>query len=780
MKALSNPMRYIVLSLLIFFFISMAAPASASCHGPDRRHQPEALLLIVDRLTVEDLVDHAGPTLNELIDGGGLGLLNVKGGRVGSESGYLSIGTGNRAVAGTTSRLSFTDDEEFNGQPAPAVYYRYMGKEPSAEVFNLSLPELVKANEARGYEVIPGALGDAMACHGKKIAVFGNADTDIVRRPGVLAAMDRRGLVTVGDVSERMLTEDPTFPYGRRTDVEALSGAVTTSFRDVSLVVVDWGDMTRIDEDRNNYLPSRVQDLTHLAFKELDRFLGNFMDRIGPDFLVMIVSPSPPRQYLNGGRQLTPLIVAGGGFDPGVLTGPTTRRGGLVANIDIPATILDHLGIKEIPPHITGLPLRSISHMRPREHIIMMAERIAPIYEQRQALLKGYLIYLTLTLLAGALALISGYVMKFKKVIVVLVEAAMIFPVTLLLLAAFGWFPPGSVWMTAMLVIACNGILLGLANLLKLLPSGKYVFWAALGSCTSLLLVADLISGASWQQYSFLGYDPVAGARFYGIGNEYMGAMIGSTILGTVALLEILKSRPMATGLRKKSTAEKRNGGERRIRGGAVVSPVIIPVVLYYTGIIFLLASPSYGANVGGTLAAVVAFALAGGGIIRKAGKFKASPVFLVAIPALAIILFWAFNYLRGSGLHWHMQSFCEMWSRGDLVGIQGILGRKLAMNMRLFRYSVWSYALVAFMGLMVLLFCYPVGRIKILKKRNRYLFSGIMAIVAGSMAALLFNDSGVVAAAMTLLFGVPPLLVYYLDIGNCGEGEGNESPVPN
>ncbi len=778
MKTMSKLAQYLISSLLIIFTILVALPASG--HAQDRDHEQKVLLLIVDRLTVEDLIDHAGPALNELIDRGGLGLLNVKGGRVGSESGYLSIGTGNRAVAGSSARLSFTGGEEFNGQPASTVYYRYMGEEPSAEVFTLSLPELGKANEARGYEVVPGALGDVMACHGKKIAVFGNADTDIVRRPGVLAAMDRRGLVAVGDVSERMLIEDPAFPYGRRTDVEALARAVTSSLEDVSLVVVDWGDMTRIDEDRNNYLPARVQDLMHLAFTELDRFLGNYMDRVGPDFLVMMVSPSPPLQYLNGGRQLTPLIVAGGRFDPGVLTGPTTRRGGLVANIDIPATILEHLGIKEIPPHIAGFPLHSISHMQPREHMIMMAERIAPVYEQRQALLKGYLVYLTLTLLAGALALISGFVMKFKKAIVVLVEGAMIFPVTLLLLAAFRGFPPGSVWTTAMLVIACNGILLGLANLLKLLPSGKYVFWAVLGSCTSLLLVADLIGGATWQQYSFLGYDPVAGARFYGIGNEYMGAMIGSTILGTVALLEILKSRSMATGMGKRSPAEKGSGEEPRIRGVPVVSPIIIPVTLYYIGIIFLLASPSYGANVGGTLAAAVAFALAVSGIIGKTGKLKASPVFLVAISALTIILFWAFNYLRGPGLHWHMQSFCEMWSRGDLAGIQGILGRKLAMNMRLFRYSVWSYALVAFMGLMVLLFYYPVGRIKILKERNRYLFSGIMAIVAGSMAALLFNDSGVVAAAMTLLFGVPPLLVYYLDIGNCREEEGNDSPVPD
>ncbi len=95
------------------------------------------------------------------------------------------------------------------------------------------------------------------------------------------------------------------------------------------------------------------------------------------------------------------------------------------------------------------------------------------------------------------------------------------------------------------------------------------------------------------------------------------------------------------------------------------------------------------------------------------------------------------------------------------------MLRRKLAMNIRLLRYSIWSYALVAFMGLMVLLFYYPVGRIKILKNRNRYLFSGIMAIVAGSVAALLLNDSGVVAAATTLLYGVPPLLVYYLGIGS-------------
>ncbi|MFY9113977.1 MAG: hypothetical protein WAO23_01890, partial [Dethiobacteria bacterium] len=502
--------------LYIPIFLFIAVPGI--CYGLDtgENNERKVLLLIVDRLAVEDLFTYAGPTLDGLIDRGGLGLLNIKGGRVGSESGHLSMGAGSRAAAGNLSKLAFTRDEEFNGYPAQTVYHRYMGEAPLGEVFNLALAELETANATWGYKVVPGALGDMITRSGGKVAVFGNADTDIKRRPGVLTAMDQRGLVAVGNVSEEMLIKDPLFPYGHRIDVKAVTEAVTASFEDVSLVVVDWGDITRIDEESNACTPSRIQNLMQLTFAELDDFLSNFSDRFSPDLLFMMVSPSPPRQYLNSGRQLTPLVVAGGEFAPGLLTGPTTRRNGLVANIDIPATILTHLGIEDFPPHIVGLPVQTVPHAQPREFVGMIAERVAPIYDQRPALLRGYLIFLTLTLFAGALALVSGFIMKFKKIIMVLVEGAMIFPVTLLLLAAFKGFPLDSVWMTATLVIVTNAALLGLAGLLKLLPSGRYVFWVVLGLGTSLLLIADLVSGAPLQQYSFLGYDPAAGARFYG------------------------------------------------------------------------------------------------------------------------------------------------------------------------------------------------------------------------------------------------------------------------
>ena len=48
---------------------------------------------------------------------------------------------------------------------------------------------------------------------------------------------------------------------------------------------------------------------------------------------------------------------------------------------------------------------------------------------------------------------------------------------------------------------------------------------------TLLALNVDLLTGATMIKSSVLGYDPMAGARYYGVGNEYMGVMIGCSIL---------------------------------------------------------------------------------------------------------------------------------------------------------------------------------------------------------------------------------------------------------
>ena len=87
----------------------------------------------------------------------------------------------------------------------------------------------------------------------------------------------------------------------------------------------------------------------------------------------------------------------------------------------------------------------------------------------------------------------------------------------ILLLLPQGWYWP-------MLII----LLLVLVNLRC---QNQLASIMAVALITAGLIIVDVIRGGVWIRYSFLGYDPVGGARYYGIGNEYMGILIGSAIM---------------------------------------------------------------------------------------------------------------------------------------------------------------------------------------------------------------------------------------------------------
>ncbi|TGU66298.1 hypothetical protein EN829_067230, partial [Mesorhizobium sp. M00.F.Ca.ET.186.01.1.1] len=85
---------------------------------------------------------------------------------------------------------------------------------------------------------------------------------------------------------------------------------------------------------------------------------------------------------------------------------------------------------------------------------------------------------------------------------------------------------------------------------------------------------------------SFLGYDPVIGARFYGLGNEYEGVIIGGTVMLVASLYQLYRERtrvlPVA-GL--------------ALPGGSLL---VCAVVLYY------MVAPNLGTDAGGFLAGLI------------------------------------------------------------------------------------------------------------------------------------------------------------------------------
>ena len=89
------------------------------------------------------------------------------------------------------------------------------------------------------------------------------------------------------------------------------------------------------------------------------------------------------------------------------------------------------------------------------------------------------------------------------------------------------------------------------------------------------------MAGNPLMKASILGYDPIVGARFYGIGNEYMGFLLGATLMGTAALLEKY----------------------RLDRQPARLVSMVILITVFLT-----LALPSLGTNVGGAMAAFFGF----------------------------------------------------------------------------------------------------------------------------------------------------------------------------
>lgn len=212
-------------------------------------------------------------------------------------------------------------------------------------------------------------------------------------------------------------------------------------------------------------------------------------------------------------------------------------------------------------------------------------------------------------------------------------------------------------------------------------PRGmKAASWA-----TVLVVVLDMALGGWVSARTPLSYSPIEAARFYGIGNEIEGYVIGAALIagaGDVIVTVLL---------------------------GAVVS--------------MMLGAPMLGADFGGFLTSIVAFSVAAL-LLTKKEERKTAAVALIALALLSTFL------LVRSSTSTHVGRAAA--GGGEGRGI--VIARKLAMNAHLTLTSPW--ALLALVQL-VLLWRH---------KKNPALLVG-----AGSVWAV--NDSGIVAAALLLLW---------------------------
>lgn len=693
----------------------------------------KVIMIVIDRMDLKDLTGLPLPNFKRLIEEGALALMNCNtaGNNMASENTYATIGAGSHILATGTFNLGFNASDELETGPAASEYKGRTGRTaPLDSLVHLGIVRIQQQNSQLPYPAMPGALGTSLHDAGLKTAVLGNADTVLgLKRQALSIAMDKYGMVDYGNVGQKLLTKDEEFPNQLRTDYDRLLLELDRLPEDVALTVIDTGDLSRLDESRQYVFDLLWQAERRRTMQRLDQFLGEAMGRLDLNRdLLLVLSPTPARETGIKTAYLAPVIAMGAGVEKGFLFSPATKRQGIILNTDLAPTILHFLSL-EIPDRMTGQPVQAVKGGYQLKTLQVMHDQLALTYIARPSLQKGYVIY-QLCILLTCLCFILGRCNQVVRILQPFLLSVMAVPLVYLLLPLLP--QPSLPVLTAEMVILTIGITFLAWTCARRHHLGSFVF---LSLATAGLILFDTLAGAPLQKTAIMSYDPIVGARFYGIGNEYMGVLIGSLIVGCTTMLN------MFSRYRK--------------------------VLLFLTGIMFLLtiyilASSHLGSNMGGAIASSAALLTTF--LLLCKVKFRARTVLgLVAIITSLVIIFLAVDLKRSAGLQSHFGRNAALILAGGWPEILNIIVRKTEMNLKLIKYTLWSRIFIASLGSLALLFYRPVGVMAVIRSRHPDLYRGFVGVVIGSIVALVFNDSGVVAAATTMIFGAPPMIYLVL-----------------
>ena len=419
---------------------------------------------------------------------------------------------------------------------------------------------------------------------------------------------------------------------------------------------------------------------------------------------------------------LSPFLASGPDFPPGLLVSATTRTPGLVSNRDIAPTLarLLHLPLAE-PTEGRTLKVAAIGKDGAER-----LERLARI--DYLAGLNGRAMWPVALGLFGLCAVWIGIgfgVKKYRPRWTPYFTPAFVFAqnagagAMLAPLLVPPTLPEYGLRIAAWM-LALTALCYAFARLVRLPPPLIAAF------LTLALLIGDTMTGQNLLKDSLISDYALAGIRYYGVGNEYLGAALGLALAGSFAWLDAMRV-PFPP------TREAR--GARR------------GLLLCWLGLTLLLGWPGLGANAGSLIACGAGFGVGAALLLGRRADWK-----IGAAGALAgLLLAFGFSLLDArlsGGEASHLGAAMQAAGGGRGAGYPAaIVLRKIAMNFRLL-FSP-AFLLAAVVVAAVATFS---GRIfgaewRSLLARRPWLAQSRKALLAAGIASLLFKDSGVVTA---------------------------------
>jgi hypothetical protein len=738
----------------------------------------KVLLVGIPGLGWDDVGTGAMPNLDRLASTGALAAMSVRTGSAhpAVAEGYATLGAGSRVKTANSSAAAV---DGAGGGPVVVA-----GADELRESAGRFLPTR------------PGDLGQALHAAGRRTSVVGVADlpTGLTWptlpqarparfRPAALALMDRSGHVDAGVVEPTLLVQsDPAAPFRERADPDLVVAATRRALADSDVVLVDTGDMTRVEaleEVQQEVFADLARDF---ALEDTDEILGRIVADLPPDTLVLVVSVVPPDEEW----RLTPVVAAGAGVVAGRLHSPSTKRAGLVTLTDLAPTVLAAVGAP-VPPEMTGSPLRfapggaHVASLTRLDRDAVYRERIYFSVAFGFVALQALVYALALVVLAarrrrnadplhqllaadpgvpGATggrgstehpaspadlgsASASARWRPSKEwwskewwtspatavaVVRVGVLAFAAFPLATFLFRAVP-FAPALGFAGIAILVAIDAAIVGLAQRARRHPLSPLAW---IMGVTVALLVVDVATGARLQSASILGYSPHTAGRFYGLGNSAFAALAGTTLLLAALHLE---------------------HAPRRREALATVAALFV-LVLVADG------APGLGDDVGGILTLAPVFALT---LMALSGRRITWRAVAAAVALTALVL----GIAAGVELRRPPESRSHL---GRLVadtldghgGLPTTIARKAEANLRVLQASVWAWMVPVVAAFMLGLLVWQLRVDDLLPPRSPRRI-GVVAAVAAGVLGCAVNDSGLVVTAVVLVFVAPFLTLLAL-----------------
>lgn len=803
-----------VVGLLALFGALPAAPtwaSTASEQGAGTSPQPSApaadgteteaaanptVVFGIPGLTIGDIDPVRTPNLFELASGGAIANLNVR--TIGSAtcpaSGWLSLGAGARADAGPPHEPDLDNPARCPSLIAPTTTAgasaETEGDDPSGAGGDEDLAEAARIpdfasvrepNEGTGYTVDYGMLArlvreappapsglDACTAAEGPGAAYAVADEDGVVRgytDDAIGAGCRLSLIDLGSIGSRSWLYDPIPNYSYTVPV---------------------------DYDRRT------------AVAEADRRLGAALDELReqsegtPTVIVAGLGDS------SGSPRLRAFIGSGPGFAPGTVSSASTRSPALLQLTDLAPGILEHLGIDSpsgITFDVTGSSASTEDRLFDLETEATKAETV---YENLSTFsltldIAFYVLVILCALLlstavtrarvpglrrapglgrvpglrrapglrqspessglerpeSGADSLQAGaeslWVHRLLGWIGFVLATV---PMGAFLAGLLPWarFPAPDLGLAVSVVIGAAAMLV-----IALLPPWGRTWRGrvgALAAVTIVVIAIDLATGSRLQANSLLGYNPIVGGRFYGLGNQ--GAAI--FIVSLFILLGLVVSRLRAAG---------------RTRAVVLVPAVVGLLAVFVSG------NPSWGAKFGGTIATLAGLLV----LLALVSRIRLSlfRLGLIGLASLAVLLGIAFlDWLRPAGSRSHFGNFFDQLVTGEALQV---VGRKLGANLHIIQINpalaiVTPLAIIAILVFLRYLLHFPRfrGRTRTAAVLDHWqgrlpalfadedLHSGFLAAVTGLAVGLVLTDSGIAVPSTGAMVLLPYLLALCAD----------------